>query len=179
MLIRRAEVSDAAAIAGVHVRSWQVAYEGLVPQDFLDRMDPAERQPSWRRQLTEAYWPRKGILVAETDRRIIGFAGLGPTRDEDEDPGSVAEIEAIYLAPETWGTGIGRRLMAVALQILAQADYGEATLWVLDGNARARRFYEAVGWHADGSVNYDTSRGFPLTEVRYRHTLGDKGEADP
>ncbi len=42
--VRKAGAGDAAAIAVVHVLSWQAAYEGLVPQDYLDGLDPARRR---------------------------------------------------------------------------------------------------------------------------------------
>ncbi|OPG08397.1 GNAT family N-acetyltransferase [Microbispora sp. GKU 823] len=81
------------------------------------------------------------------------------------------EISAIYLSAEVWGAGVGRRLMAAALDSLAAAGYEQATLWVVDGNMRARRFYERGGWRPDGAVQRDESDGFPLTEVRYRRAL--------
>jgi hypothetical protein len=42
------------------------------------------------------------------------------------------------------------------------------TLWVLDGNARARRFYERAGLVADGAAKHATFGGATLREVRYR-----------
>jgi GNAT superfamily N-acetyltransferase len=172
MLIRPAEASDAAAIALVHVRSWQSAYRGLVPQEFLDTLSPAERRPVWEHLLAESSWPENGVLVAEVDGRVAGFVRMCPTRDHGEDSANVAEITAIYLEPEAWGTGIGRRLMASAIDTLAQAGYKEATLWVLDSNTRARRFYGSAGWNSDDAVKVDTTRGFPLKEVRYRRMIG-------
>jgi GNAT superfamily N-acetyltransferase len=163
--------TDARAIADVHIRSWKAAYQGLVPQDYLDGMNLAEHHPRWERRLAETAWPRKGVLVAEVDGQVVGFTGLMPTRDEDEDPGSVAEIATIYLASEAWGHGIGKALMSTALDALSHAGYRDATLWVLDTNTRARRFYEATGWRSDGALKRDTTRGFALTEIRYRHPL--------
>ncbi|MEV7802702.1 GNAT family N-acetyltransferase [Microbispora sp. NPDC088329] len=168
MVIRRAEPADAEAIAAVHVRSWQAAYPGLMPQAYLDRLTPAMRLPVWERLLGESSPRRTEVLVAETDGAVAGFASLGPGRDEDVDPASVGEVSAIYLMPEVWGAGIGGRLMAAALHSLAAAGYEQAILWVVDGNSRARRFYERGGWRPDGAVQRDESDGFPLTEVRYR-----------
>ena len=173
MRIRRATSADAGAIADVHVRSWQAAYQGLVPQDYLDGMDPAEHRPTWERRLAETAWPRMGVLVAEADGRVVGFAGMMPTRDHDEDPASVAEIASIYLIPEAWDRGIGKALMKAALDALSRAGFRQATLWVLDTNVRARRFYEATGWRNDGSIKQDTIRGLALIETRYRHPLAD------
>jgi GNAT superfamily N-acetyltransferase len=171
MRIRQAELADGKAIAAIHVRSWQAAYQGLIPQHYLDGLNPSQRQPVWKRLLAETSWPRKGILVAEVDGSVAGFAGLGPTRDQDEDPATIAEITAIYLAPGVWGAGIGSRLMTTALETFAQAGYEQATLWVLDTNVRARRFYETKGWHSDGSVKQDEARGFAVTEIRYRRAV--------
>lgn len=173
MRIREATVADAAHVAEVHVRSWQVAYRGLVPQDYLDGLDPAARRERWSALLADDRWPRAGTLVAELDDRIVGFASILPARDADLDPAAFGEIAAFYLDPGVWRRGIGRRLMAAALDRLAAAGYPRAALWVLDTNLRARRFYEATGWRCDGTVKVDDSRGFPLTETRYRREVGD------
>jgi GNAT superfamily N-acetyltransferase len=166
--IRRGEMADARGIAVVHVRSWQAAYRGLVPQAYLDGMSVDQRQAVWEELLTAAAWPRRGVVVADEDGPITGFASFCPTRDGEAD---VGEIAAIYLVPEVWGTGTGRRLMAAALDVLGQAGYSQATLWVLESNARARRFYEAAGWRPDGATKRDVREGFTLDEVRYRRAL--------
>ncbi|MFI7035499.1 GNAT family N-acetyltransferase [Microbispora rosea] len=171
MVIRRAEPADAESIAVVHVRSWQAAYPGLMPQAHLDGLTAAMRLPVWERLLGEAAPPRTEVLVAEADGSVAGFASLGPGRDDDVDPAVVAEISAIYLVPEIWGAGVGGRLMAAALDSLAAAGYEQAVLWVVDGNTRARRFYERGGWRPDGAALHDESDGFPLTEIRYRRAL--------
>ena len=169
--VRKAGAGDAAAIAVVHVLSWQAAYEGLVPQDYLDGLDPARRRGLWDVVLAEGAWPRSGVLVAEIEDRVAGFAAFRPARDEDLDPSLIAEITALYLVPQAWGSGTGRQLMTSALDVLAHAGYRESALWVLDTNARARRFYESAGWRPDGTVKNDGSLGFLLTEIRYRHML--------
>ena len=61
--------------------------------------------------------------------------------------------------------------MRAALSVLRDEGYGAATLWVLERNPRARRFYEAAGWIADGAVKDDTYLGTPVREVRYRISL--------
>lgn len=171
MEIRPAAVEDAAKIADVHVRSWQGAYRGLIPQAYLDGLDPAERAEMWTRITSGVDGSRAGVLVAEDDAGVRGFATFGPTRDEGESAERTAEIGAIYLAPEAWGTGSGRELMTRALASLSEAGYQQVTLWVLDTNARARRFYEAAGFHEDGAEKLDDRDEFQLREVRYRRPL--------
>jgi ribosomal protein S18 acetylase RimI-like enzyme len=170
-MIRRATLSDAAPVAFVHVRSWQAAYRGLIPQSYLDALEPAQREARWADLLAAADWPRSGTLVASADDVVVGFAHLVPTRDEDADPTQVGEITSIYLLPDRWGGGIGQQLMAAALEQFTEAGYREATLWVLDTNERAQRFYRAGGWRADGAVKLDTKLDIPLREVRYRRDI--------
>jgi ribosomal protein S18 acetylase RimI-like enzyme len=176
-VVRPARAADAAQIALVHVRSWQAAYRGLLPQSYLDGLDPAQRVTRWRLALSAAPVSRGGVLVADDGEQLLGFVDYSASRDadisRDGDTGraQVGEVNALYLLPAAWGRGVGRLLMEAALARLTQAGFAQATLWVLDTNARARRFYAAGGWSADGAVKCDDSRGFPITQLRYRKSL--------
>lgn len=83
------------------------------------------------------------------------------------------ELRAIYLDPDRWGEGLGRLLHDAALRVLREAGHRQATLWVLDTNERAQRFYAAAGWEPDGATKSDTMPGedVALSEVRYRIDL--------
>jgi len=121
--VRPATLADADGIGLVHVRSWQAAYRGKMPQDHLDGLDPARRAAGWRRALAETGPSRAGLLVAEPEDGkggIVGFASLRPSRDSDTDPRVTGEVAAIYAAPDAWGTGAGRALMAAAVGELAR-----------------------------------------------------------
>ena len=54
--------------------------------------------------------------------------------------------------------------------MLASRGYSVATLWVLEANDQARRFYEAMGFKTYG-VTKEVQLGIPLTAVRYRKKL--------
>lgn len=97
--------------------------------------------------MEEADPSREGILVVATEGRgITGFASFGPSRDSDTGPRVTGEVPAVYVDPDAWGTGAGRALMGKAVAELARLGYAAATLWVLDANGRARRFYAIAGW---------------------------------
>ena len=64
----------------------------------------------------------------------------------------VGEVYAIYLEPAMIGRGLGRALLRHAVGQLRASGFEQAILWVLESNARGRRFCEAVGWCADGAV---------------------------
>ena len=166
--IRPAAVDDAEALARLHVRSWQWAYRGQLPDEFLDRMpDSMDRRIDARRaQLTDLP-PDYRVWIAEQAGQIVGFAVTEPSRDADV-PLSTAELSMIYLEQEAAGKGIGRQLFAHAVEDLRQRGYAQAILWVLETNSRARRFYEAAGWRADGGSKTEERPGALLREVRYR-----------
>lgn len=168
--VRPATVSDAEAIAGVHVASWRDAYVGLVPQDFLDGLDPTRRADGWQRILTSAEPPRSGAFVADDGRRVVGFAHSCPSRDQGASPGT-GELTAIYALSSAWGAGVGRALMSACVQSMSSAGFAIATLWVLDGNTRARHFYEAAGWTHDGEERTEQFPGLAVREVRYQRAL--------
>lgn len=171
-LVRRAALTDADAIGLVHVRSWQAAYRGKIPQDYLAGLDPVRRSQVWRQIMEGSDPSRDGVFVAVAEGgEITGFTSFGPSRDDNADPTVTGEVYAIYAAPEAWATGTGRALMADAVEELARLGYTDAVLWVLDSNERARRFYALAGWEEDGASKTDGSRGFDITEVRYRRTL--------
>jgi GNAT superfamily N-acetyltransferase len=128
----------------VHVRAWQAAYRGQMPDDYLDGLRPEDRAAHWEATLRRDDL-QGAILVAERAGEVIGFAAIGPSRD----PVGASELYAINLDPAHWGTGAGRALLGAAQAELARPGFDETVLWVLEGNARARRFYEIASWAAD------------------------------
>jgi GNAT superfamily N-acetyltransferase len=108
--------------------------------------------------------------VAECGGEVVGFVSVGPAADADLDASDCGEIRAIYLKPDRWRGGIGRLLCKQGERVLRSEGYRSAILWVLEGNAGARRFYEAMGYHGDGGRKTATY-GVPLEVVRYRKTL--------
>ena len=172
--VRPATVDDAEAIAIVHVRSWQSAYRGLMPDDLLDGLSVARRAGAWR-TIMESGGEWSALLVLEGDHDVEGFAHLCAARYAGA-PADTGEITSIYLQPESWGRGAGRALMDAAVQRLAAEGFGDAILWVLVGNERARRFYEAARWTCDGTekserVGAEGRPGVTITETRYRRVL--------
>jgi ribosomal protein S18 acetylase RimI-like enzyme len=167
--IRKARVEDAYGIALVHVRSWQVAYRGHMPDEFLDELDVEKRTNMWR-QLTQE--PDKIILLAEdTEQNIVGFSLLGPSHDADAIP-NTAEVAAIYVHPDKWHQGVGRALLTASLDESRKCKFDQVTLWVLEGNQRARAFYESSGFIQDGTIKDDDHwKTFAVREIRYRLSL--------
>ncbi|MFJ7218304.1 GNAT family N-acetyltransferase [Amycolatopsis sp. NPDC098790] len=154
-MIRPAVVADAAAIGEVHVRSWQAAYAGLIPADFLARLSASSRAASWERRIRDG----GPVLVAEDDGAVVGFAAYGP-----------GQLYALYLLPEHWGRGLGRALHD---RVVEELPGDSAVLWVLSTNERAKAFYLRQGWVADGATQTETidDGRVTLEETRFRRSL--------
>lgn len=144
--VRPAKAADADAIGRIQVETWRAAYAGLLPEETIAGFDVAARQAMWREGLARAPRPGSATFVAESDAEIVGFATVGACASE----GDCGELYAIYVHPSSWGTGAGRLLIEEAEASLRRSDFPRALLWVLAGNARAERFYEAAGWQRDG-----------------------------
>jgi ribosomal protein S18 acetylase RimI-like enzyme len=167
MTVREAQPQDAAEVAGINVRSWQVAYRGLFPDDYLDELRAEDRMARYTFGDVRPGSPT--TVVAVVDATVCGFATLGPALDEDA--ADAGQVYAIYVDPHAWGRGIGRSLMAEARARLSRQGFAEAVLWVHAGNERAHRFYRADGWQSDGHRRQEYVWGVLADEVRYRRCL--------
>ena len=175
------------------VESSQTAYASLMPGDLLTRVTSpgavARRTAILAGHLADERY-RAGLLVAQTApatpaaragaNTIAGYARFGPERDADPAPrplpatpapGANAELYAIYVRPQMWSTGTGRRLLTEVMDRTTGLRYGWLSLWVLEANAKARRFYERAGFTATGESKAEDRFG-RVPEVRYSRPLG-------
>lgn len=167
-------------MAEAHVRAWQTAYRGIVPDEYLDGLEVAERTQRWeavlRGDVVVKGVPRPNDHVVEVDRKVVGFANVGRFRDEPGD-GTVGELWAMYVHPDHWGSGAGAELMRQTIADFESAGFSRACLWVLAGNERAQRFYRKHGWSDDGVSQSLQIGGTTIIEVRFSRTVS--GQARP
>jgi ribosomal protein S18 acetylase RimI-like enzyme len=150
--VRAADVADAAAIMDVRFASWRATYGPYLPEHVWDETDRAGGIARLAQHLADGAWLAQ---VAEVD---------GSVRDGDLT--ATGEVYAIYAHPDFWSSGLGRALMASAIESLAVRPI---VLWVLENNDRARRFYEIAGFRTDGARKLaDMPGGVQLPEIRYR-----------
>lgn len=140
------------------MRSWQAAYAGLMPEDFLARLSIEGRTEVWARVLGEGI----GRLLLLEAPEPAGFAAFGP---------DTGLLYALYLLPEVQGRGFGRLLHAEVLRELTGSGRAEAVLWVLETNERAKAFYVREGWAPDGGSQTEDFGGVTLEELRFRRPL--------
>lgn len=167
MNLRPAIPDDAVAVARVHVRAWQVAYRGLMPDDYLLGLRPEERARRYNFASADPTQPRT-VVAVEADT-ILGFATTAPARDEDA--AGQGELCALYVEPDLWGRGVGRELVSAARGNLCHLGFTHAMLWVVAGNARAQQFYQADGWTPDGQRRAQQIWSVTVDTVRYSRAL--------
>jgi GNAT superfamily N-acetyltransferase len=182
-MIRSASAADAAQIAAVMRDSWFAAYDGIIATAIIDQVTAPDGGARVRQSFRTRPWQRMiaAVPAAEAGPGIVGYASFGPERDVLGAPwphpltpagseGRVAELYALYVHPAWWSTGTGRALMDAALAKVCAAGYACITLWVLEANARARRFYARAGFAPDGARHLLEDLG-NVTEIRYRRAL--------
>ncbi len=174
--IRSAKPGDEGAIAQVHVSAWQEAYRGAIPDAYLDALTVHRRTETWRGLLAQLAPPSQDALVAVDGTEVLGFVHFSQSRDPDADA-TVGEVTSIYVQPGRWREGIGRALLQGAGERLGDAGFSSITLWVLEVNAAARRFYEAEGWRPDAAVKEHERAGVTLRELRYARPAPPRSES--
>jgi GNAT superfamily N-acetyltransferase len=180
VVVRTARAEDLPAISRVRVRSWQAGYTGLLSASLLDGMSVSADLDLWRPVFADLS-NRIGILIAEStvaaaDSAIVGFANVGGYRltsgplESCRLSDSDGEIYALYVDPSHWRSGVGRALMEGCLRWLGEHHHTTTTLWVLQGNDRARRFYESAGFQPDGAERRLAVGDLTMSELRYTYS---------
>lgn len=168
LVVRAPRLEDVAELGEVHVAAWQSAYRGSMPDDYLDALRAEDRAEWWAEVLRRPPQDRDVRRVAEADGRVRGFVMAGP---DGGDGSAVGEVFALNVHPDFWRGGVGSALLALAESDLREAGFGNAVLWVVPSNTRARRFYERAGWRDDDAHRVEQVHGVEIEEVRYRREL--------
>jgi GNAT superfamily N-acetyltransferase len=160
LLIRPATADDAEELVRANEAAWNAGMAQIADQK-LGELAPFEGRVARYREGIAAVPPGMRLWVAEREGRVVGHATVAV----DD---ALGELSALYVVPEEWGSGVAGALLGEAVAGMRDLGATEATLWVVEGNTRARRFYEREGWSADGETK---SSMFDIKEVRYRRLL--------
>ena len=149
--IRPATLSDVPALSDLATRTWADAFgEGLSSDD-----EAAEVKDSRSERYFADALRGKTILVAESDRRLVGYVQFGGVEigEVDIQPGDRG-LHRLYVETALQGRGLGRRLMEAALGHPQLAEAERIFLQVWDENERAVRLYESFGFRRVGATTF-------------------------
>jgi ribosomal protein S18 acetylase RimI-like enzyme len=160
LTVRAAQIGDVSAMAGVHVRSWQQTYRGLMSDEILD--DPsfvARREHLWTAALSDERYAKNRVAVADHGGQIVGIAMSGQPAD---DSSLAFQLYVLYLLGAHHGSGAGTELLEAVI-----APTESAILWVTDPNPRAQAFYRKHGFRPDGTHQVENG----IREIRMSRPL--------
>jgi len=180
--LRAPTAADVPALGAVHLASWNEAYRGVCDGGWLSTLTVEQFEEYHRPRVGEGAGAGEPFLVATGTggvKGVVGFARGGPTRAASptgdalpagfglkDGGGWEAELYAIYVLPRCQGMGVGRRLFEGVASALAGVGRGSMCVWVLSGNAGARRFYERMGGALAGESTV-TLGGRAYAQVAY------------
>src|SRR3954469_25556146 len=149
--VRVGWADDAMGIAAVQGRAWRAQYAGLLPDDVLEALDPAEFAAAWQASLNSPKDARNRVLVALERNTVRGFAVTGPASDPDADPILDGEISELTIDAEQTRNGHGSRLVQACADTLRADRFTTALVWLNADDDVRRAFLTAAGWGPDGA----------------------------
>jgi ribosomal protein S18 acetylase RimI-like enzyme len=166
VVVRLADRGAAQPLAVLHLDAALAGYGHIFPVE-APPPTPDEVLEQWEHWLGADWDAGRRAFVAEEGIDAVGVVLAGP---DPAEPTS-GHVARLYVRPDRWGARIGSALYAQAIAHLTESGFPEATLWVLEHNLRARRWYERLGWHETGERKpvYAPAQ---IDDLRYRISLG-------
>ena len=156
MEVRKAEPKDMQLLGHIMAISFSSAFSAFVSQQLLDACAQEDNCAALLENV---------FRTGEMNFLIGGKSGMLVWQLTEQG----AEIVAIHSLPESWGSGLGKAMLAAALEEIGDRP---VYLWAFKENKRARRFYEKNGFRFDGSERVSDYEG--AIEVRY--VRGERNE---
>jgi ribosomal protein S18 acetylase RimI-like enzyme len=138
LVLREAAIDDLRALAELHVRTFNETHLG----PFGSGPTYSTRESQWRDKLSESD-ATHFVLVLETGtQQLVGFIWCHPTKDN---PRWGARLNKIYLLREYQRRGLGKRMVAAAVNRLLEHGFTSMALFTEVENEPACNFYEQLG----------------------------------
>ena len=147
MYIRKAAIDDALMAFAIRRAAIRAQCRDHYPLQDIEKWTSGEMSEVFARRVADQFY------VAVTPEQIVGTGMIDLV---------TGKIDAVFVAPESMGRGIGRAVMAY-LEGLA-IDKGLSDIH-LDATLNAAPFYRALGFKGDGRVIYESSLGVSLACV--------------
>lgn len=163
--VRRARADEWRRLRSIRLQALRDA-----PEAFVTTVAEAE-------ELSDSVWKERArksedaveqvTAIAIDDAQTLGLSvGLIPEKDR---PAAIP-IVSVFVSPAGRRMGIGSQLMECVEDWAAEIGGRTTSLWVVETNIGAARFYESLGYRATGD-RMETPVPPPRIEIRYEKDL--------
>lgn len=157
-LLRDARMDEAEELAALKLETFRESFvEGgfAIPYPPVDLAMFEAASYSAAKVADELADPEHQTWIVKAADHMLGYAHVGPCKLPHPEvvPGA-AELYQIYVRGEAQGLGIGRQLLAHALDHLERTRPGPVWLGVWSGNLRAQSLYAAWGFAKVGEYRF-------------------------
>lgn len=142
----------------IYAKSWKEAYQGIVPQKYLDALSAEHWTPFLENS------PFYNFLLQDNGT-FVATSSIAKARDNKYR--GYGEIVSIYVLPEHFNKGYGTHLFTRMIEELKSMGLNKVCLWVLEENLNARRFYKKMGFVPNGDKKEIKICDKQLTEICY------------
>ena len=148
---RDATIDDAPELAELGAATFTDTFGHLYQPDDLAVFHKNHSIDAWEKELTDAAF---AVRVAEKEGKMVGYAKLGPPHLPFEPRGEAAELRQLYVVEEMKGQGVAHTLIDWVIEGARDRRADHLYLSVFTENHRARRFYEKLGFEAEGTYHF-------------------------
>jgi GNAT superfamily N-acetyltransferase len=128
---------------------WEALYDYQMEHGMLLRL-PEDAYAAWHKSIAPFLGRFASIVVAELNGEIVGFiAGRIRTLPPYFGSTTVGYISEVFVSESHRSGGIGRRLLAFAMDWFQAQQIMRVELQVVAGNPDGIRFYRQLGWHEE------------------------------
>lgn len=159
-VIREANLGDRPGLRELRRRVWHATYEDIWPPEMID--DFFDGSIELLSDHSQNWTPPFINFIARVEGEIVGAAASGVLPDGE------GELVALNVLPAHHGSGIAQQLWDATVSALRERGCTSMQIWVVEANARARRFYEKEGAVVVGSGQASLG-GTSAPEVCYRY----------
>ena len=153
--LRKARLSDTQEIASIHVNSWKSAFEGLMPERYINSYTLEDRNSEWLKVLKSG---SESVIIAENKSRLVGFISYSESEDS-------LDLNKLYLCPSIYGKGVGYLLMKQMESEAKTAGIKLISLYVLDNNQSAIKFYSKQGFEFGDGCESEEFEGEKIIDL--------------
>lgn len=153
--VRKSRLSDLEQIALIHVKSWETAFKGLMPERYINNYTLEDRNAEWLSVLGSG---SESVIVAEDNNKLGGFLSYSENVN-------FLNLSKLYLCPSMYGKGVGGLLMKQMENEALTASLDLIRLYVLNNNKSAINFYSKQGFEFGDGFESEEFEGETIIDL--------------